>query len=154
MTSHATNIEYQAATLADVPAMVRLLDLLFTIEADFAPDTEKQTRGLSMLIQHPECGMIQVARHKDQVIGMASAQLVISTAQGALSVWVEDMVVDLQYQDRGIGKQLLNRIEEWAATKGATRMQLLVDNENSSAIGYYSHLGWETTRLQARRKFI
>ena len=90
----------------------------------------------------------------EEIIGMASAQLVISTAQGALSVWVEDMVVDLQYQDRGIGKQLLNRIEEWATTKGATRMQLLVDNENSSAIGYYSHLGWETTRLQARRKFI
>lgn len=154
MTSPTTHIEYQAATLADVPALVRLLNVLFSIEVDFTPDTEKQTRGLSLLIQQPTHGVVQVARHQGEVIGMVSAQLVISTAQGAPSAWVEDMVVDPQYQGQGIGKQLLASLEQWASSKGATRMQLLVDTENAPALGYYAHLGWETTQLQARRKFI
>ena len=39
-------------------------------------------------------------------------------------------------------------------TKGATRAQLLVDTANIEALGYYQHLHWESTQLQARRMFL
>lgn len=81
---------------------------------------------------------------------MVSAQLVISTAQGAPSAWVEDMMIDDAYRGQGIGKQLLQNVLIWAKNKGATRAQLLVDIENIEALGYYQHLNWEATQLQAR----
>ena len=114
------------ATPSDIPALVELLAELFSIEADFKPDTERQV----------------------------SAQLVISTAQGTPSAWLEDMVVSPDYRSGGIGRQLLEAVQEWAKSKGATRAQLLVDTENLPAVGYYQHLGWEATQLQARRLFF
>ena len=89
-----------------------------------------------------------------KAVGMVSAQLVVSTAQGATSAWVEDMVLDAAYRGHGIGKQLLQNALTWAKNKGATRAQLLVDVENIDAVSYYQHLNWEATQLQARRVFL
>lgn len=143
------------AKLEDIPALVELLAALFSIEADFKPDVAKQVQGLRMLILSPETGVIKVARDTDGlVIGMVSAQLVISTAQGAPSAWVEDMIIDEKHRGVGLGKALLNDALAWAKQKGASRAQLLVDIENEPALGYYQHLGWETTQLQARKIFL
>jgi ribosomal protein S18 acetylase RimI-like enzyme len=143
------------ATLEDIPALVDLLAALFTIEVDFKPDTPKQIQGLRMLILSPETGIIKVARDASGLaIGMVSAQLVISTAQGAHSAWLEDMIIHEKYRGQGLGKALLNEALAWVKQKGATRAQLLVDIENAPAVGYYKHLGWEKTQLEARKIFL
>jgi GNAT superfamily N-acetyltransferase len=149
------DIVYCEANEADIPALVRLLAILFNIEKDFNADTHKQKIGLGLLLKNKQTATIQIAKNQaNQVVGMVSAQLVISTAQGAPSAWVEDMVIDADYRKQGIGKQLLQNALDWAKNKGATRAQLLVDIENSEALGYYQHLNWESTQLQARRIFL
>ena len=149
------NYVIENASTEDIPALIALLAILFGIEADFQADLAKQTKGLSLLINHPENGVIKVAKNQEgQVMGMVSAQLVISTAQGSPSAWVEDMVIEEAYRGRGVGKTLLDEALLWAKAKGATRAQLLVDTENTPALGYYAHLGWETTQLQARKIFL
>lgn len=150
-----TDIHIATASVEDILQLVKLLDQLFTIEKDFRPDRERQVRGLLLLISQPEQGIIKVARNAEgKIIGMVSTQLVISTAQGSPSAWVEDMVISPEYRGAGTGKSLLQSALDWAREKGATRAQLLVDMENEPAIGYYRHLGWETTQLQARRIFL
>lgn len=149
------SIVYSEAKEVDIADLVHLLSVLFSIEKDFNPDLAKQQKGLELLIKNQYTATIQVARNKaDKVVGMVSAQLVISTAQGAASAWVEDMVIDVAYRERGIGKQLLQNALTWAKNKGATRAQLLVDVENIDAVGYYQYLNWEATQLQARRVFL
>lgn len=151
MTKQA-NIHVQPATLSDIPALVNLLDALFNIEQDFSADHSKQTAGLRMLIESPERGTIQVAHTASgELVGMVSAQLVISTAEGAPSAWIEDMVVDQRFRAQGIGRLLLKSALDWAKEKGATRAQLLVDIDNLAAVGYYDHLGWSTSRMGMRR---
>lgn len=140
------------AAVADIPELSALLDALFSIEQDFQPNSERQMQGMRLLLQSPDHGTIKVAFADDgSVIGMVSAQLVISTAEGAPSAWVEDMVVREDYRGKGIGRALLGSLMAWAVSKGATRAQLLVDLDNEPALGYYQHLGWQTTRLGARR---
>ena len=149
------NITYGEANKTDIADLVYLLSLLFSIEKDFNPDTSKQQRGLELLLKSNATASIQVAKNDTgKVIGMVSAQLVISTAEGAPSAWVEDMVIDATYRGQGIGKQLLENALVWAKNKGATRAQLLVDTANSDALGYYQHLKWESTQLQARRVIL
>ena len=150
-----SNYIIENASAQDIPALIALLAILFGIEADFQADVAKQKNGLALLINHPESGVIKVAKNQTgQVIGMVSAQLVISTAQGSSSAWIEDMVVEEAYRDKGVGKALLEAALIWAKGKGATRAQLLVDTENTPALGYYAHLGWESTQLQARKIFL
>jgi GNAT superfamily N-acetyltransferase len=148
-------ITYSEASSTDITSLVSLLSILFNIEKDFNPDLSKQQTGLELLMQNKVNATIQLARNSaGKVIGMVTAQLVISTAQGAPSAWVEDMVVDADYRGRGVGKKLLQHTLAWAKAKGATRAQLLVDIENEGALGYYKHLKWETTQLEARRVFF
>ena len=149
------DIIYGEANEADIPALVGLLAILFGIEKDFSADFSKQKIGLELLLKNPQTATIQVAKNAaGKAIGMVSAQLVISTAQGAKSAWVEDMVIDGAYRGQGVGKQLLQNSLGWAKNRGATRAQLLVDIENTDAVGYYQHLNWENTQLLARRVFL
>jgi ribosomal protein S18 acetylase RimI-like enzyme len=143
------------AQLEDIPYLVRLLNQLFNIEQDFTPNSKLQEAGLGLLIKTPNSAIIKVARTQSgEVIGMVSAQLVISSAQGSYSAWVEDMVVDEAYRMHGIGRQLLSTALVWAKDKGATRAQLLVDLDNEPALGYYDHLGWESSRMGMRRLIL
>lgn len=144
-------IRIEPATAHDLDALGGLLQQLFAIEADFHFDAAKTARALQQLIDDNRACVL-VAREGDHVIGMCTAQLVISTAEGAYSAWVEDVVVDKEYRGNGIGKQLLDAIEVWAKGQGATRLQLLADMENQPALEFYRHNGWQQLQLQAWRK--
>jgi GNAT superfamily N-acetyltransferase len=149
------NLIVSNAEMHDVPSLVQLLNTLFSIEQDFKPDEQRQIAGLSLIIQNPNNAIIKVARNQNgDVIGMVSAQLVISTSQGTNSAWVEDMVVNELYRFQGVGRQLLTSVLRWAKDKGATRAQLLVDLDNEPALGYYEHLGWQSSRMGMRRLLL
>jgi GNAT superfamily N-acetyltransferase len=149
------SILVEAAVPADIDALIRLLDILFSIEQDFRPDHVAQRRGLELLLASPAQGRILVARDAEQgVVGMVSAQLVISTAIGAPSAWIEDMVILDAFRGRGLGKALLDAAEAWAIAQGAGRIQLLADADNTPALDFYRHLDWQPTRLFAWKKLL
>lgn len=148
------NIEL--ARRADIPRLAELLSDLFGVELDFTADASRQVRGLELLIADDETAgrhIVAVARDDGgQAIGMASAQLVVSTAEGALSAWIEDVVVHQDYRRQGIGKRLLDHLVGWAKAQGATRVQLVADQENAAADLFYKALGWQSTQLVVRRR--
>ena len=143
-------ISIEKAEAADIDALVKLLEVLFSIEQDFSPDATAQRDGLTLLLDDPDRVQVFIARHPVAgVVGMVSAQLVISTAVGAPSVWIEDLVIAEQFRKQGVGKTLLEKAQEWAKSKGAKRVQLIADADNTSALDFYNRLGWTQTRLQA-----
>jgi hypothetical protein len=91
---------------ADLEALVYLLGELFALEPAFQIDPNKQRQGLELLMAKPRDAVIMVARSivGDSVLGMATGQLVISTAEGAPSLWVEDLIVNQQARAGGIDR--------------------------------------------------
>lgn len=147
-----TAISVEDARPEDIPHLAGLIAELFNIEKDFSANRSHQESGLALLLQNPATAIIKVARTPTgEIIGMVSAQLVISTAQGTFSAWIEDMVVSSAHRGQGLGRLLLDAALDWAREHGATRAQLLVDTENQPALEFYRHLGWDATQLQARR---
>jgi GNAT superfamily N-acetyltransferase len=143
------------AEVCDIDAMIGLLETLFAIETDFSFDSGRQRRGLSRMIggcmKHKT---IKVAETQGRVVGMASAQTVISTAEGGLAALVEDVVVDADFRGRGIGRRLVESLHGWAENLGVTRFQALVDTENRPALAFYRKNGWQPTRLACMRRLI
>lgn len=142
------NITIRTAARKDIDAMVALLGELFTLESDFQSDPSSQYQGLAMLLDgcmKHKC--IQVAESDGQVVGMCTAQILISTAQGTPVALVEDMIVAAGYRRKGIGRRLMQAIELWARSHGATRLQLLADQVNTSALDFYQRMGWCRTKL-------
>jgi GNAT superfamily N-acetyltransferase len=142
----------RAATAADLDSLVRLLGLLFSIEADFRPNPPRQRHGLLLMIEEPERRVVLVADRAGAIIGMVTVQLVVSTAEGAPSAWVEDMVVDEKARGGGVGRRLLQAAERWARGRGATRFQLLADRANRPAHRFYRRMGWCGTQLVCLRR--
>lgn len=134
------------AAPADLDRLVVLLGELFGIEADFAIDAERQRRGLELLFAEPRA-CVMVAEAGGVVVGMASGQLTISTAEGSPALLVEDVMVERAWRGFGIGRELLAHLGRWASAHGIRRLQLLADRNNSAGLAFYRKLGWATTEL-------
>jgi GNAT superfamily N-acetyltransferase len=138
----------------DLPALVDLLCRLFTIETDFKVDPARHARGLRMLLRHARRGLacVLVAEVGRQVVGMATVQTVISTAEGARSGWIEDVIIREDWRGASIGTRLMDAAAEWARKTGITRLQLLADQRNTPALGFYDHLAFSRTNMVCLRR--
>lgn len=146
-------MEIRNATPEDTEALVGLLAELFALEADFAPDPERQRRGLALMLDgclKHKC--VKVAVRGGLVVGMVCVQTLVSTAEGGMVGLVEDMVVRPDHRGRGVGRRLLEAAGQWAETRGLLRLQLLADRENRPALDFYVRCGWRTTQLICLRK--
>ncbi len=139
-------VTVRPAGLSDLDGMTKLLWQLFSIETDFTPDEEKQRRGLELLLAVPGAYII-VAVDADYVVGMATLQTLVSTAEGGRVGLVEDVVVDREYRGNGIGSALLNHLQAWARESGLSRLQLAADCGNGAALEFYRGRGWKQTQL-------
>lgn len=137
----------------EIGQMLGLLEELFSLEQDFSFDADRARRGLDALLDEPERATVLVARQNNRrLIGMCTAQLVLSTAQGGYSAWVEDVVVAATHRGRGVGARLLHALEHWCRERGAHRMQLVADRDNLHALRFYARESWSDTNLYVLKK--
>jgi len=152
--SDGATCRIRQATSEDVPALVELLCALFAIETDFAIHPQRHARGLRRLLRQTRNGgsTVLVALLDLKVVGMATVQTVISTVEGGLSGWIEDVVVAPALRGQGIGARLMAAIDGWARRKGVRRLQLVTDQRNQPALAFYDRLGYQRTHMVAMRR--
>jgi len=143
------------AKTADIPRMCGLLSELFSIEPDFSPDSQKQAKGLNLLLaDRSGLSAVLVAEKGDEIVGMCSVQTLISTAQGGPVGLLEDLIVRKGHRGNGIGTRLLSEIFIWCDAKNISRLQLLRDVDNEHALRFYAGNGWADTNLVCMRKMF
>ncbi len=146
-------VKIRSAEAADLDRLVSLLATLFAIEEDFVFDEPRQQRGLTLMLAN-ERGCVLVAESEGRVVGMCTGQMLVSTAEGGLSLLVEDVVVDKQWRGRGVGRLLMTAISDWARGKKVSRLQLLADRNNVPALDFYRSLSWNSTELICLRNLL
>lgn len=146
-------LNIRVAQKTDILAMANLLNELFAIEMDFQIDIKKQLRGLTLLLESNHA-VVFVVELENQIIGMCSLQILISTAQGSKVGLIEDVIISKNHQKQGIGNQLLETVKNWAMQQGLTRLQLLADKTNQNALDFYQKKDWKFTQLIALRYLL
>lgn len=141
----------EQATAEDIPQLADLLTLLFTQEADFRPDRERQMHGLRLIVEAPDRGRIFIARIGGKIVGMVSLLFTVSTAEGGPACWLEDMVVQPDQRGNGIGSRLLEHAVCHAKTHGFTRITLLTDQTNEQALRFYQRHGFRPSAMMPLR---
>jgi ribosomal protein S18 acetylase RimI-like enzyme len=137
-------ITIRTAYSSDIAQLVDLFNELFTIEADFDFDQDKQTYGLNLLLKsEKDCILVAESLHDNKVLGMCTVQTLISTAEGGPVGLLEDLVV---------GSKLVGEAINWAECQGLKRLQLLADKNNLPALNFYQKQGWQSTQLICLRK--
>lgn len=131
--------------------MVDLLGALFAQEAEFAPDRAAQQRGLAMILDQPESGLLLVVRDGPRAIGMVSLLYTISTALGGRVALLEDMVVASGRRNAGTGSALLREALRLARQAGCKRVTLLTDDVNADAQRFYVRHGFQPSPMRPFR---
>jgi GNAT superfamily N-acetyltransferase len=145
------SLELGAATREDLPQLVALLGMLFSQEAEFAPDDSKQTRALAKILSDETVGRVYVAREGGRVVAMASLLYSISTAEGGLAASFEDLIVSPDRRGRGIAAALLRHVIGEARKQGVLRLTLLTDSQNQRAQALYAKSGFRPSGMLAMR---
>jgi GNAT superfamily N-acetyltransferase len=140
-------MEITRAIPSDIPQLCRLLNSLFSQEAEFKPDPQAQTRGLSAIIASPDAGDILVAHEGGQIIAMINLLYTISTALGERVAILEDMVVVDSHRGLGVGSKLLNHALDFAQSQDCQRITLLTDLSNDGAQRFYERHGFERSTM-------
>jgi GNAT superfamily N-acetyltransferase len=148
------NVVIDFATAKDLPHLADLLSELFALESDFAPDREKQSRGLRAILDDPGVGRLFVLRVSGKVAGMANALITVSTAEGGKVLLLEDVIVSSAHRGNGLGRRLVEHVLGWARGQGMTRVTLLADRDNHPALDVYRKLGFEPSNMTVLRRSL
>lgn len=146
------SVRIAPASEADLPQLADLLTELFSLENDFTPDRDKQLRGLRLILDEPQLGRLFVLRVDGQLAGMANALITISTAEGGKVLLLEDVIIRPQHRGAGLGRRMIEHVQEWAREQGMTRVTLLADRDNTPALDFYARLGFESSSMNVLRK--
>jgi len=65
---------------------------------------------------------------------------------------VEGIVVKSGFQNRGTGRMLMDKVQEWALAKGASSIELNVYEFNRNAIQFYEGLGYRSLSRKMAQK--
>jgi GNAT superfamily N-acetyltransferase len=147
------DLRIEPATLDDLSELAELLHDLFSQEADFTPDRERQVRGLRLILEQPSRGRIFVIRNDRMIVGMINLLFTISTAEGGFVVMLEDLVVHRDHRGRGLGTRLLEHAIAFAREKKFLRITLLMD-PNEEMLAFYRRQGFVDSTLHPMRYLL
>jgi GNAT superfamily N-acetyltransferase len=147
-------INCRIAKIEDIKELCRLLNQLFTQEAEFLPDEKAQERGLKKIILDESKGEIFVASRDGEIVAMVNILYTVSTALGAKVAILEDMIVDKRHRGQDIGSSLMDFALEYIKAKGCKRITLLSDSDNFKAHKFYEKQGFVKSAMIPFRKVI
>lgn len=128
---------------------------LFTIEADFDFNPDKQARGLQLLLNSDKaCVLVAEGSEDKKLRGLCSVQTLISTAEGSPVGLLEDLIVAADFRHQGIATLLLAEANVWGQQQGLTCLQLLADKNNAAALDFYQQQRWQSTQLVCLKQML
>lgn len=142
------------ANTKDSQDLSQLLSLLMAQEADFIPDAKAQEKGLLLVINSPEMGIILKLELEGKIVGMINILFTISTALGAKVGILEDFIIAPEFRKKGYGQLLFKEAVVQAKTKGCQRITLLTDQNNLAAHHFYKSQGMEASAMMPFRKML
>ena len=140
-------IVFRPARPADAGGLVGLLE-----ELGHPTPLAEVTARLDRLLARPEQAVF-VAEEGRELLGWIHVQEFLSLASGPAGL-VTGLVVDPAARRRGIGRELMQRAEEWSRRRGLASLRLRARVARRSAHAFYRRLGYARakTQLQFRKE--
>jgi ribosomal protein S18 acetylase RimI-like enzyme len=147
-------ISVRKATTDDYNSLCELFDEIDALHRDHLPHLFQKPSGAAreqdyyLELLADENVALLVAEVNERLVGFVHA-IVRDTPAMPIFVprryaMVDGIVVRSGFQKYGIGRILMDKIQEWAITTGATSIELNVYEFNTSAISFYERLGYQT----------
>ncbi len=120
-----------------------------------APDAEKTMRRFLADLARNSYAFVFVATVGDRTVGFVSGELREGSPTFRPKTWasVDDVFVETDHRNDGIGHALLAGVEEWAKQKGADGVSLQVAAANARGRKFYEDLGFREVSVYELLEF-
>lgn len=125
-------MEIRRFELKDLDEIFDVLNQLYTGKLKY----EKFNEIYKLKLNDPYSYYI-VAIENNQIVGVLTAELQVKLHRENMQCFVEDLVVDKEYRNRGIGKSLLQNAIDYAKSKNCDVVELTTYLNNEKAIKFY-----------------
>jgi len=109
-----------------------------------APGAEKTMRRFLVDVANSGYSFLFVVAAGDRTVGFISGELRQGSPTFLPKTWasVDDVFVEPEYRNRGMGRALLQSVQSWAQERGADGISLQVAAANSRGRKFYEDLGF------------
>jgi len=109
-----------------------------------APGAEKTMRRFLSDVANSGYSFLFVAAEGDRTVGFISGELRQGSPTFLPKTWasVDDVFVEPEYRNRGVGRALLQSVQSWAQERGADGITLQVAAANARGRKFYEDLGF------------
>lgn len=120
-----------------------------------APDAEKTMRRFLADLARNSYAFVFVATVGDRTVGFISGELREGSPTFKPKTWasVDDVFVEPDHRNGGIGHALLAHVGEWAKQKGANGVSLQVAAANARGRRFYEDLGFREVSIYELLEF-
>lgn len=116
-----------------------------TGQLGYPVDADEQSRRLAQVLASERDAVFVAVDDDDRVIGWTHIQqrLMLESSDQAL---IAGLVVDEEYRSAGLGLDLLDAAEAWAAARGMRSVRVLSRVERERAHRFYTREGYELVK--------
>jgi ribosomal protein S18 acetylase RimI-like enzyme len=109
-----------------------------------APGAEKTMRRFLADVANSGYSFLFVVAAGDRTVGFISGELRQGSPTFLPKTWasVDDVFVEPEYRNRGMGRALLQSVQSWARERGADGISLQVAAANARGRKFYEDLGF------------
>lgn len=98
--------------------------------------------GIDQVLADGSLSKIMIAEEGGEVLGMALINIGISLRTGGKYIWLNELYVNNDYRNQGIGRKLLLHIIYWAENEHIKTIELETGVSNSVTKHLYNSLGF------------
>ncbi len=145
-------ITCREATLADKGQVARIFAYENGYHVDLQPEVFNRLDESTILADEwyekaldDDSGRIVLAEHDGAVLGLVYYSIVVTDNAIFRSdrlIYVNELVVLPKLQGRGIGRTMMEHVEDRAREEGIEIVKLQVWDNNEAAIGFYESMGY------------
>ncbi|HEX3076424.1 MAG TPA: GNAT family N-acetyltransferase [Lachnospiraceae bacterium] len=126
---------YRVANINDAEELKRLND---AFNGEGCNTVENIREGLA----REDAETVFIAEGSNKLLGFCCGQMLKSVCYSVFYVEITEIYIDDLYQKQGIGKGLLNYVEDWYRQYDIHNFQLFTGNDNESAQKFYENVGY------------
>ena len=132
--------------LEDLEEVFKLLDELYENKIEYSIFVKKYKESLK---DNNFYGIVAIEENK--VVGILISRLINRLAKKKNILFIDDLIVEKQNRNAGIGKLLIQNATEYALSKecGAVELTSLIENENAHR--FYKKNGFEKRQYKFKK---
>lgn len=131
------------ATLSDLDKLTILFDK-YMVFYNKPSDFERHKQYLKDRIENNDCTVFMAFDDDNEAMGFTLVYPTFSSVRLSKILILNDLFVNVDLRNSGIGEQLINKVVEFAKETGADMVRLRTAKTNTIAQGLYQKMGFVT----------